>query len=322
MTYKEFTEQVKEQISAYLPKKYAKADIAIQEIIKNNDQKFYALCIKQPEDRVVPSLYLENFYEMHQNGREMESILHAVAQRHSESVMEGMKLIPFRMEDYDSVKDRLYITALNKNHNQKYLEDAVCMDIPETDITAAVRVLCEKEQEGGMASFQVSESLRELWGVSGKHLYEQALKNTERLFPAEILNMEEVIFHCGSQAEQQKELLPYELYVLTNQAQVNGATAMLYPNLLQEIGEATQSRFFILPSSIHELILMKDNGEMNAEELQRMVMEINRREVAPEEVLSDEVYSYDYREKKLTMETKPSQTKEFMQQMEHMDVKM
>ena len=92
-------------------------------------------------------------------------------------------------------------------------------------------------------------------------------------------------------AEKSKAILPYEQYVLTNIAQINGATAILYPNLLQEIGEATQSNFFILPSSIHEVILMKDNGDMNAEELQRMVMEINRTQVAPEEVLSDEVYS-------------------------------
>lgn len=115
-------------------------------------------------------------------------------------------------------------------------------------------------------------------------------------------------------AEKSKEILPYEQYVLTNIAQINGATAILYPNLLQEIGEATQSNFFILPSSIHEVILMKDNGDMNAEELQRMVMEINRTQVAPEEVLSDEVYSYDYRQQKLTMATSPIQTKELLDQ--------
>lgn len=61
-------------------------------------------------------------------------------------------------------------------------------------------------------------------------------------------------------------------------------------------------------------ILMKDNGDMNAEELQRMVMEINRTQVAPEEVLSDEVYSYDYRQQKLTMATSPIQTKELLDQ--------
>ena len=64
---------------------------------------------------------------------------------------------------------------------------------------------------------------------------------------------------------------------------------------------------------------MKDNGEMSAEKLQRMVMQINRTEVKPEEVLSDEVYCYDYREQKLTMATDPVKTKEVVQQMEGME---
>ena len=64
---------------------------------------------------------------------------------------------------------------------------------------------------------------------------------------------------------------------------------------------------------------MKDNGEMSAEELQRMVMQINRTEVKPEEVLSDEVSGYDYREQKLTMATDPVKTKEVVQQMEGME---
>ena len=111
-------------------------------------------------------------------------------------------------------------------------------------------------------------------------------------------------------------LLPYEQYVLSNTEKFHGATAILYPGLLQEIGEATKSSFFLLPSSLHEVILMKDNGEMSAEELQRMVMQINRTEVKPEEVLSDEVYCYDYREQKLTMATDPVKTKEVLQQIE------
>lgn len=189
-----------------------------------------------------------------------------------------------------------------------------------------------------MSSFMVKSGMLEMWGISREEIYEQALKNTERIFKPDMRNIKEILLSgCmetlseeeqeefrgflnldipeqDQRAEKSKEILPYEQYVLTNTAKINGATAILYPNLLQEIGEATQSNFFILPSSIHEVILMKDNGDMNAEELQRMVMEINRTQVAPEEVLSDEVYSYDYRQQKLTMATSPIQTKELLDQ--------
>lgn len=316
--YEEFTEQIKKQILSYLPEEYANADVTIQEITKNNDQKYHAMCIKRPGDRIVPNVYLDGYYEMHQNGRDMNSILTVLAKVYRESIMESTELLSFHTNEYESVKDRLYVTALNRDNNQNYLKDAVHKDIADMDITAAVRVLCENREGEGTASFLVKNSMLECWGISGEELYEQALKNTEHIFKPECYSMSEILSECDEEETKSKELLPYEMYLLSNDAKLNGATVMLYPNLLQEIGEATKSNFFILPSSVHELILIKDNGKMSAEEFQRMVMEINRTQVAPEEVLSDEVYSYDYREQKVVLATNPDQTKEFVAQLSGM----
>lgn len=338
MTYEKFMEQVNEQILSFLPEEYANADVTIQEVSKNNNQKFHVICIKRPEDRIVPNVYLEDYYRTYEDDGNMENILTAIARIYQKNMENNENLLPFEVKDYESVKNRLYVVALNRNNNQDYLRDAVRRDITETDITSVVRVLCTNNQEKGMSSFMVKSGMLEIWGISREEIYEQALKNTERIFKPDMRNMKEILLSgCmgtlseeeqegfrsflnldipeqDQRAEKSKEILPYEQYVLTNIAQINGATAIFYPNLLQEIGEATQSNFFILPSSIHEVILMKDNGDMSAEELQRMVMEINRTQVAPEEVLSDEVYSYDYRQQKLTMATSPIQTKELLDQ--------
>ena len=56
MTYEKFMEQVKEQILSFLPEKYANAEVMIQEVTKNNDQKFHAVCVKRPADRIVPNI--------------------------------------------------------------------------------------------------------------------------------------------------------------------------------------------------------------------------------------------------------------------------
>lgn len=315
MTYEKFTQLVKEQILSYLPEEYANAEVVIQEVTRNNDQQFQAVSIKRPVDRIVPTIYLDEYYQMHQNGRDMDNILTALAKIHQEGTAESVKWLSFHADDYESVKNRLYLTVLNRDNNQNYLEDVVHKDISDTDITAAVRVLCESRKEIGTTSFLVKENMLEIWGISEEVLYEQALKNTESLFKPEMFNMMAVLFGGDVEEAKDKEILPYEQYVLSNDVKTNGATVMLYPNLLQEIGEATGSNFFILPSSIHELILIKDNGEMDAEELQRMVMEINRTHVNPEEVLSDEVYCYDYEKQKMIMATEPSRTKEFVTQM-------
>lgn len=321
MTYEKFMKHVKEQILSFLPEEYANADVTIQEVTKNNDQKFYAMCIRRPEDRLVPNIFMEDFYQMYQNEKQIEDILVEIAGTYQESIISGEQCLTFQADDYESVKDRLYITVLNRNNNKNYLKNAVCRDIPDTDITAVVRVLCENRKEVGMASFLVQEGMLKVWGVTKEVLYEQALENTERLFTPEMINIKDILFGCEEDEEEKtksRELLPYEQYVLSNGARMNGATVMLYPNFLQEIGEATKGKFFILPSSIHELILIKDVGEMSAEEIQRMVMEVNRTQVDPQEVLSDEVYSYDYREEKLTMATNPSQSKELIEQLSGM----
>ncbi len=146
-------------------------------------------------------------------------------------------------------------------------------------------------------------------------VYEQALRNTERLLPPKIQKFEDVWLLGEDEGMKSKKLEPNTMYILSNEVSLHGATAMLYPGLLQDIGKATRGSFFILPSSVHETILIRDNGEISAEEFQRMVMEVNRTKVSPDEVLSDEVYRYDYRERKLIMETDPAQTKEYIEQL-------
>ena len=82
MTFEDFIEQVTDRLKFYLPEEYAGAAITVQEVTKNNDRKLRALCIKRPEDRVVPNIYLEDFYRMFQNGRKMNHILADISLTH------------------------------------------------------------------------------------------------------------------------------------------------------------------------------------------------------------------------------------------------
>lgn len=323
MSYEEFRNQVKENILSYLPGKFSGARVMIEEGSGNNGQKFYSVLIKRPEDRIIPSIHLDDYYRMYQNGRDMEEILASIANIHRQHLEDGPQLLPFQLNDYESIKDRLYVTVLNRN-NDSYLENAVCRDVPETDITAVVRVLCMSGKTGETASFMVKENMLAMWGVDSDSVYDRALGNTEKLFEPLMMNMCDILFpeepeeRRGEEPEtaiNDWEILDGELYVLSNTGRLNGAAAILYPDLLQKIGEATKSRFFLVPSSIHEWILRKDDGIMDSKQMQRMVLEVNRTQLEPEEVLSDQVYEYDYRERKLTMATSPEQTKELLEQM-------
>ena len=85
------------------------------------------------------------------------------------------------------------------------------------------------------------------------------------------------------------------LWVLTNRQRIQGASCILYPGLLKRLA-AEKRNFYLLPSSIHEVILLAEQGSETPQRLKDMIAEVNRTQVAPEEVLSDSLYYYDFRE--------------------------
>lgn len=67
---------------------------------------------------------------------------------------------------------------------------------------------------------------------------------------------------------------------------------------MEKVAELLGTNYYVLPSSIHELLILPDNGSMQLSELEAMVREVNATQVAPEDRLSDKVQYYD-RETKL-----------------------
>lgn len=318
LSYKEFAEEVRKNILNYLPDNYRDAQILLNEIVKTNDQRYTALSILLKTEDVAPNIYLENFYNSYQKTEDVNEEIKKIAEMQLKYQNENV--LDFDVKDYDQIKNRLFIVALNKEHNFEYMSNGICQDIEGTDIATLVRVKCGNDEQG-MGSFKVENKHLQLWNISKEDIYEQAKINTPYLFPMELQNMRDIMNQLFTDNEivesnvSTEDILPYEQYVLSNRSHLNGATVMLYPDVLEQIAEKSQSNIFILPSSTHEVILMKDTGELSAEELQRMVIEVNRTQVIPEERLSDEVYCYDFKEHKLTMATDNEQTKQLVQQL-------
>ena len=85
-------------------------------------------------------------------------------------------------------------------------------------------------------------------------------------------------------------------FVVTNQQRIDGAGALFYPEVMDNLGELLGQDYFILPSSIHEMLVLPDNGEVSADELRMMVTEVNATQVAPAERLTNDVYHFDTKE--------------------------
>jgi len=82
------------------------------------------------------------------------------------------------------------------------------------------------------------------------------------------------------------------LYVQTNSMGICGACTILYPNQLKNFADTVNADLVILPSSIHEVLLIPYEAKLSFPELTNMVTHINRAEVSVEDRLSDQVYLY------------------------------
>ena len=113
---------------------------------------------------------------------------------------------------------------------------------------------------------------------------------------------EVIVVGAGADAVDYKLIsmpdIPDTMFVLTNDTKVNGAAAILNDDIRQEIAEKVGD-FYMLPSSIHETLIIPKDAGMEFKELEQMVQEVNQKQVAPGERLSDHVYEYDAKEHEL-----------------------
>lgn len=331
MTFDKFMEQVKEQILDYMPDDYAGAEVTVREVVKANDLKLHAVQIRRKEECTIPSIYLESFYRRYREGLEMDEVLFSLAGQYTKAVENTGDLYRQDFSEFAVAKDKLCIAVLNKRMNTQYLKDAIYRDVPGTDLVSVVRMQIDAEQSE--AGILVEKRLLEKWELTEQEVYDLAFKNMVRQFKPSLIPMQEIILSpFGSvkvlpiegdpmetvfKAWERGNVEPMKgMFILTNTVNYNGAAMLLYPGVLERIGKKARSGFYILPSSTHEVILLNEKEADSAEKLQEIVMEINRKCVSPNEVLSDEVYHYNYRKRKLEMATEPERTARIAENME------
>lgn len=304
MTFEQFQNEVTGRIRDFLPEEYANADIQIMETHKLN-QSYPALIVRLEDEAAAPSIDLSQFFELSENGYSMEAVLASI----SEAAQ--MKADGFNKEmfsDYSQVKDKLFIRISDAEVNRDLLKSIPHRNVNGLAVTCHIMV---ELKEGEMGSAMVNNDLMRSLGVSFNEIYQDAMKNSPEVLPPSIQSMEVMLgrlvgFEFGRDIpkdfESQLETIDFAnepMVVLTNAEGVNGAAVILYPEVLHKIGEQTGVNFFILPSSVHEVILVADNGSMKLSELSAMVKEINSTQVAPKDRLSDTVYHYDRKERLL-----------------------
>ena len=122
MTYEEFKDAVASQIKEHLPAEYDDATISITSVLKNNSLRLDGLTIRREDDTVCPNIYLNQFYEQYEDGRELEDILSDIA-RVRQSHEGPLDLDVAAITDFASIKDKIRVKLINSEQNTEYLQD-------------------------------------------------------------------------------------------------------------------------------------------------------------------------------------------------------
>lgn len=197
---------------------------------------------------------------------------------------------------FEDVKDNIFFTLINAKRNEELLNDIAW--IPYEDLAIVFRFLVHEDGSGESGSVLISNALCNIWGITLSQLKDLAFKNTPRLFPPRIAKMVDILiekFIQDKRPEDEIDALRQNLdapvYVVTNTQSLNGASVLLYEGIREELYKLLGSEYFLLPSSIHELLAVPQN-EASREMLESMVSKVNSTDIDPVDILSDRVYSY------------------------------
>lgn len=286
MEFNEFVETVRDLVVEYLLQ-YDIDKVCVEEVTKNNGISLTGLIIVEKGKNVHPNIYLNNYYSMYTNGTPVEEILRMIADDYKKSInnISNSKIDEIKEEN---ILGNIFIKVVNYKKNKDILKN--CPHIVFHDLAISFRYLV-KMDKAGIASAQLRNEEMSRLNMTVEELYPIAKENTKRLFPPVLTRLDELL------EEKYDEnigcLGDNNLYILTNNQGINGASYIIYEDIINNFATEHDTDFFILPSSIHEILLLPVEDSMDKEELVEMVKEVNNYVVSELDYLSDNVYFYD-----------------------------
>ncbi|MBE5951887.1 MAG: hypothetical protein E7260_09900 [Lachnospiraceae bacterium] len=289
-TYTEFLGLCAELAKQTYPKKLR---TEICSTVKNNDVELTGLLLKEPGEVLAPNFFLKEQYKLWCMGQcSLEEIVNGVLNAYTEEMEKNRKIAEGIVLEWERMKPHVYIRLVGRGRNEKKLDD-----IPHEEYLDMVMIyhyVIEMSEDTRGALLLTNEHLL-LLGITKEELHEAAVANTQTGMQPVILDMEEMLCRLGKRLGvfvPGVERNPY-LYVMSNAYGKYGAVSLLFQEELERFSGEIGNSFFILPSSVHELILVPDSGGVSAEQLLAMVREVNRTQIEATEVLTDSVYYYD-----------------------------
>ncbi len=312
MTFKEFQEYIEAHILEGWKEDYK---VELRKIRKNNGVELCGMFIRKEGDLTAPAIYLEDYYPWHLKGERTEKIIEKIRKAYDWMVPQ-LPSGQLNVSHFECVRDRIVYRLVNYEKNKEILEE--CPYLRLHDLALTFRWVAHSD-EIGISTALITNKELDAWGVTMHDILLAAKDNTERLFPPCVMEIAEVFQKIAEKRAQSRmasgmrsimesgmesfpEFTPdsdIEMYIMTNEQGVNGAGVILYDDYLKNFAREHDEDFYILPSSIHEMILVPAGNIDSPSGFFEMVRDVNETVVSLGDILSDSVYYYDRKENRI-----------------------
>ena len=283
MSYDDFNELVRSRLSEICGTEFS---VSVYEALKNNSVVHKGISIRENDHSIAPTIYMDEFYTDYCDGRDIEDIINEIIRIYSQN-RKGPEVEAGNFVDFEWVKDRIFFKTVNAAENASLLAQVPCslnLDL------AIIYCVYMGNFKGSFSSVMIRNEHLKLWGKDMAEINEYAIRNTPAILPCDIRNMKDIVSELGGFEDDGECGVP--MFVLSNKDRVNGAAVMFYDGVLKRAADELGGDLYILPSSIHEVIVIPKDAVMDADDLTRMVAEVNDTQVAKEEILSYSLYEY------------------------------
>ena len=299
---KVFAEGVAKDIRNYLPPEYENADFQVVQKNKNNGVQLIGVQVNLPGKDLSPIIYVEQFFDEIRQGEPVDEVMNRFARCVEKSGRAPFMDSGIDLMNYDSLKEHLAIKLVNTQTNRKMLQEMPHENIEDLSVICYVDFPVDSRE--GKATMEVRNQYLSIWNIDEKALFQQARANTQPINTPVLQTMfgtwkslfdeDACVKNLLDENTTEFGLSSHETaYILTNMEMKYGAAMITQPEVLNKLEQLFPEGFYVLPSSVHEVLIVPDHGEMELKMLGEMVREVNKNEVERQEVLSDRVYSYD-----------------------------
>lgn len=289
MDYERFKEGFQDALKAELAVRGADVELTARRVDKMNES-YDAITVRPTDSSIGVNISVEKAFAAYENGTPIPEIAEHFADAVEKGFRESPQVDLESISDYEQMKSKLSMEVVSAEKNAELLES-----VPHErmeDMAVVYRFVLD-QTDSGNGTILVTNQLLDQYGITKELLRADAMENAPEIRPSEIRGMSEVMSELAPGMIPEVAPEDEQMFVATVPNKIHGAGVIAYPNFMEDAAQKMGGDFFVLPSSIHEVLLVKDNGQVAAKELENMVKEVNATQVEPADQLTDHVYHYD-----------------------------